>query len=191
MYNNSLEGCQISIQEKITDIFCMFCRDLEQDLEHCRAKLESTEVALRQKEEDVLKHEHEMQASKEALSEVERKLKEELKASQKTVSDLETQLKFINQQIQDSQATVGQQEAELGLLREVLQRTESKMLEDVAHLEQKCLLSAEEKRMHAHPPISIINNQNKIQQSVVVVAFRNSRGGLQETGGVDHRGQTA
>ncbi|XP_051913586.1 hyaluronan mediated motility receptor isoform X1 [Hippocampus zosterae] len=97
-------------------------KHLEQELEHCRAKLESTEVALRQKEEDVLKYEHEMQASKEALSEVERKLKEELKASQNT------------------------QEAELGMLREVLQRTERKMLEDVAHLEQKCLLSAEEKQ---------------------------------------------
>ncbi|XP_019739960.1 hyaluronan mediated motility receptor isoform X2 [Hippocampus comes] len=96
-------------------------KHLEEELEQCHAKLESTEVALRQKEDDMLKHEHEMQASKEALSEVERKLKEELKASQKT-------------------------EVELGMLREVLQRTERKMLEDVAHLEQKCLLSAEEKQ---------------------------------------------
>ncbi|XP_077388940.1 hyaluronan mediated motility receptor [Festucalex cinctus] len=109
-------------------------KHLEEELEQCSTKLESTEVALRQKEEDVLKYEHEMQATKEALAEAESKLKSqelELQASQESVSDF--------------RATVGQQEAELALLREVLQTKERKMSEDVAHLEQKCLLLAEEK----------------------------------------------
>ncbi|XP_049619000.1 hyaluronan mediated motility receptor [Syngnathus scovelli] len=133
------QGCNSELQNM---------KHLEQELEQCRAKLESTEVALKQKEEDLLKCELEMQASQEALSEVERMLMSqtlELKESQKSLSDLETQLKLLNQDVQDSQATVGQQEAELILLREVLQRTERKMSEDVAHLEKKCLLLAQEK----------------------------------------------
>ncbi|XP_061542204.1 hyaluronan mediated motility receptor [Phycodurus eques] len=123
-------------------------KHLAQELEQSNTKLESTEVALRQKEEEVLKYQHEMQASQEALSEAKRKLKSqelELEASQKSVSVLETQVKFINGEVQDSRGKVGQQEAELALLREALQTMERKMDERVAHLEQMCLFSAEEK----------------------------------------------
>ncbi|KAM9834232.1 hyaluronan mediated motility receptor isoform 1-T1 [Syngnathus typhle] len=151
--NDQIQDLQLKLKEttqqgNVFNSELQNMKHLEQELEQCRAKLQSTEVALRQKEEDLLKCELDMQASQEALSEVERMLMSqtlELKESQKSLSDLETQLKLLNQDVQDSQATVGQQEAELIFLREVLQRTERKMSGDVAHLEKKCLLLAEEK----------------------------------------------
>lgn len=70
-----------------------------------------------------------------------------LKTSQKTVSDLEVKMKLANQGVEDSQTTVCQQEAELARLREVLRRTERELDERVAHLEQRCLFSEEERSM--------------------------------------------
>ncbi|XP_061691818.1 hyaluronan mediated motility receptor [Syngnathoides biaculeatus] len=151
--NDQIQDLRLKLKETTQqDIVCnaklQNLKCLEQELVQSHTKLERTEVALRQKEEEVLKYQHEMQASQEALSEAKRKLKSqelELEASQKAVRDLETQVKFIKGEVQNSRAKVGQQEAELALLREALQTTEKKMNESVAHLEQMCLLSAQEK----------------------------------------------
>ncbi|KAM9849824.1 hyaluronan mediated motility receptor [Aulostomus maculatus] len=123
-------------------------KQLETESEQCTAKLESTEDMLRQKEEEAQRYHQELLASQEALLEVENRLKQQefaLKSSQKLVSDLEAQVKLADQEVQDSQATVCQQETELARLREVLRRTERELDERVAHLEQRCLFSEEER----------------------------------------------
>ncbi|XP_057707177.1 hyaluronan mediated motility receptor [Corythoichthys intestinalis] len=151
--NDQIQELRLKLQDKAQqDILCnadqQNTKDLEEKLEQCNIKLEFTELALRQKEEEVLKYQHAMQCSKEDFLEADRNLKSrelELKASQKSVDDLETQMKFINQEVQDSQATISQQLTELALLQQVLQKTEREMDEKVANLEQKCMNSAEEK----------------------------------------------
>lgn len=110
--------------------------------------LEMTQDVLRQKEEEALKFHQELQASKDALCEAEKRLEsqeQELKSSQKAVIDMEKQMNVANQEVYDSQATVRHQEAELARLREVLRRTEKELDERVAHLEQRCLFSEEER----------------------------------------------
>lgn len=96
------------------------------------------------------RNEEELQASVDALCKVEKRLEDqelELKAAQNSVSDLEEQIRLANQEVHSSQATVRQQEAELARLREVLRRTEKELDERVAHLEQRCLFSEEERSM--------------------------------------------
>lgn len=72
---------------------------------------------------------------------------QELKSSRQAVIDMEKQTKLADQNVIDSQATIRQQEAELARLREVLRRTEKELDERVAHLEQRCLFSEEERCM--------------------------------------------
>uniref|UniRef100_A0A7N6ABC8 Hyaluronan-mediated motility receptor C-terminal domain-containing protein n=1 Tax=Anabas testudineus TaxID=64144 RepID=A0A7N6ABC8_ANATE len=123
-------------------------KQLETKLEHCMTDLEMTQDVLRQKEEEALKFHQELQASKDALCEAEKRLEsqeQELKSSQKAVIDMEKQMNVANQEVYDSQATVRHQEAELARLREVLRRTEKELDERVAHLEQRCLFSEEER----------------------------------------------
>uniref|UniRef100_A0A3Q3IWE6 Hyaluronan-mediated motility receptor C-terminal domain-containing protein n=1 Tax=Monopterus albus TaxID=43700 RepID=A0A3Q3IWE6_MONAL len=125
-------------------------RQLETELEQCMTDLQTAQYMLRQKEEEAFQFQQELQASKDTLWEVEKRLENqelELKSSQKALSDMEEQMKLANQEVHDSQATVRQQEAELARLREVLRRTEKELDERVAHLEQRCLFSEEERSM--------------------------------------------
>lgn len=118
------------------------------ELGNCTAELECSQNTLKAKEEEAQKFQQDLQASKDALWEVEKRLEYqelELKAAQKAVSESEKQIKSANLEVQESQVTVRQQEAELVRLREVLRRTERELDERVAHLEQKCLSSEEER----------------------------------------------
>uniref|UniRef100_A0A3B4ESP4 Hyaluronan mediated motility receptor n=1 Tax=Pundamilia nyererei TaxID=303518 RepID=A0A3B4ESP4_9CICH len=118
---------------------------LESELERCVSELETTQDALRQKEEVVRKLQQELQSTKDALWEMEKKLEEQEQELKSSMSAMEEQIKLANQDVQESQVTVGQQEAELSRLREVLRRTEKELDERVAHLEQRCLFSEEER----------------------------------------------
>ncbi|XP_034454515.1 hyaluronan mediated motility receptor [Hippoglossus hippoglossus] len=123
-------------------------KQLETKLEQRATELETTQDMLRHKEEEARVFQQELQASKDALWEVEKRLEnqeQELKSAQNSVGDMEEQMKLANQEVHDSQATVRQQEAELARLREVLRRTEKELDERVAHLEQRCLYSEEER----------------------------------------------
>ncbi|XP_037636119.1 hyaluronan mediated motility receptor [Sebastes umbrosus] len=123
-------------------------KQLETDLDQRTTELETTRDVLRQKEEEAQKFQQELQASKDALVEVEKRFENqelELKSSQRSMSDMEEQMDSADQEVHDSQATVRQQEAELARLREVLRRTEKELDERVAHLEQRCLFSEEER----------------------------------------------
>ncbi|KAM6952195.1 hyaluronan mediated motility receptor [Lycodopsis pacificus] len=134
---NTVAGSQL---EKVTQ--------LETDLDQRTAEIETTQGVLRQKEKEAQEFQQALQASKDALVEVEKRLETqelELKYSQRSVRDMEEQMESANQKVQDSQATVRQQEAELTRLREVLRRTEKELDERVAHLEQRCLFSEEER----------------------------------------------
>nr|XP_057919590.1 hyaluronan mediated motility receptor isoform X3 [Doryrhamphus excisus] len=118
---------------------------LQQELEQCSRKLESAELLLREKEEEALKYQRNLQASRESLLEAESKLESQELSSQKLVSDMELQLMFSIREVQqDSQTVICLQDAELARLRVVLRRTESELDERVEHLEQRCLISAEE-----------------------------------------------
>lgn len=111
-------------------------------------ELQTTQDMLKQKEEEAHNFQQELQASKEYLWEVEKRLEYqelEIKSAQKSVCDMEKQMKVASQELEESQATVCQQEAELVRLKEVLRRTERELDERVAHLEQRCLSSEEEK----------------------------------------------
>lgn len=110
---------------------------------------------LREKEEEAQKHCRELQASKDAVTEVEKKLENkelEFRSSQILMSDMEEQIKLADQTVEDLQATIRQQEAELARLREVLRRTEKELDERVAHLEQRYLFSEEERSMFTEIP---------------------------------------
>ncbi|XP_041652772.1 hyaluronan mediated motility receptor isoform X2 [Cheilinus undulatus] len=123
-------------------------KQLETELEQRTTELKTTQDELRHKEEEALKFKQELQVSNDALAEAEKRLENqelELKSSQNSVSDMEEQIESANLEVQDSQATVRQQEAELARLREVLRRTEKELDERVAHLEQRCLFSEEER----------------------------------------------
>uniref|UniRef100_A0A8C9ZHA2 Hyaluronan-mediated motility receptor (RHAMM) n=1 Tax=Sander lucioperca TaxID=283035 RepID=A0A8C9ZHA2_SANLU len=118
------------------------------DAANDQIQLETIQYVLGQKEEEAQQLQQELQVSKDALVKVEKRLEHqelELKSSQRSVSDMEEQLDSANQEVQESQATVRQQEAELARLREVLRRTEKELDERVAHLEQRCLFSEEER----------------------------------------------
>ncbi|XP_074531028.1 hyaluronan mediated motility receptor [Halichoeres trimaculatus] len=123
-------------------------KQLESELDLCTTTLKTTQDELRHKEEEAQKFQQELQASKDALVEAERRLENqelELKSSQKSVSNMEEQMKSARQEVQEAQATVWQQEAELARVRKVLRRTEEELDERVAHLEQRCLSSEEER----------------------------------------------
>ncbi|KAM7418016.1 hypothetical protein PAMA_017587 [Pampus argenteus] len=151
--NDQIQDLRLTLQEKTHENTAAGSqvdkiKQLEIELERSTTGLEATQDVLREKEEEALKYQQELQASKEALLEAEERLENqelELKSSQKSVSDLEAQMEMATREVQDSQATVCQQEAELARLREVLRRTEKELDERVAHLEQRCLFSEEER----------------------------------------------
>ncbi|XP_030001952.1 hyaluronan mediated motility receptor isoform X2 [Sphaeramia orbicularis] len=149
--NDQIQDLRLKLQTQentLADSQMETIRQLETELEQQTTELETTRGVLRQKEEEAQSYQQELQASKDALLEVEKRLENqelELKCSQKSVSDMEEQMKLVNQEVQDSQATVCQQEMELTRLREVLRRTEKELDERVAHLEQRCLFSEEER----------------------------------------------
>lgn len=151
--NDQIQDLRLKIQEKTqenthTSFQVEKLNQLETELEQHTTELETTKDVLKQREEEAHTLQEELQASKDALWEVEKRMEyqeTELKSAQKSVSDMEKQLKLSSQEVQDSQVIVRQQEAELHRLREVLRRTEKELDERVAHLEQRCLSSEEER----------------------------------------------
>nr|XP_020449283.1 hyaluronan mediated motility receptor-like isoform X2 [Monopterus albus] len=151
--NEEIQDLRLKLKEKIQEDIVAGShlekvKQLETELEQCMTDLQTAQYMLRQKEEEAFQFQQELQASKDTLWEVEKRLENqelELKSSQKALSDMEEQMKLANQEVHDSQATVRQQEAELARLREVLRRTEKELDERVAHLEQRCLFSEEER----------------------------------------------
>ncbi|CAN9514780.1 unnamed protein product [Ophioblennius macclurei] len=95
-------------------------KDLQAELEQRTTELKSTQDALRQKED-------------------------ELESSQKALKITEDEMSVANQKIHESETTIHQQEVELLRLRDVLRRTEEELDERVAHLEQRCIFSEEER----------------------------------------------
>ncbi|KAI9522311.1 hypothetical protein NQZ68_037070 [Dissostichus eleginoides] len=149
--NDQIQDLRLKLREKTVENSqsqMEKIKHLETDLEQRTIELETTQIVLRQKEEEANKFKQELQASKEALLEVETRLKNqelELKSSQSSVSDMEEQMHSADQEVQESHATVCQQEVELARLRGVLRRTEKELDERVAHLEQRCLFSEEDR----------------------------------------------
>lgn len=127
-------------------------RHLQSGLEGCVAELECAREALRQKEQEALEGKRELHALRDASAELERRLEDKeskLGLSQTQMSNLQEQLGLANQKAEDLQAMTRQQELELARLREVLRRTEKELDERVAHLEQRCLFSEEERSRFA------------------------------------------
>uniref|UniRef100_A0A665UBC3 Hyaluronan-mediated motility receptor (RHAMM) n=1 Tax=Echeneis naucrates TaxID=173247 RepID=A0A665UBC3_ECHNA len=151
--NDQIQDLRLTLQEKtqentVASSQLEKIKQLEIKLEQCKAEQEITQDTLRHKEEGAQRFQQELQVSKEALWKVEKMLEDqelELKFAQNSVVDMEEQTKLANQKVHDSQATVRQQEAELARLKEVLRRTEKELDERVAHLEQRCLFSEEER----------------------------------------------
>ncbi|XP_029296746.1 LOW QUALITY PROTEIN: hyaluronan mediated motility receptor [Cottoperca gobio] len=151
--NDQIQDLRLNLREKAQEntVACSQVekvKQLETDLEQRTTELETIQDVLRQKEEAAQIFQQELQASKDALVEVEKRLENqelELKSSQLSVSDMEEQMDSANQEVQESRVTVRQQEAELTRLREVLRRTEKELDERVAHLEQRCLFSEEDR----------------------------------------------
>ncbi|XP_072252171.1 hyaluronan mediated motility receptor isoform X2 [Leuresthes tenuis] len=147
--NDQIQDLRLEIQEnRVAGTQVEKLTQLELELEQHTTELETTKGLLRQKEEEAHRFQEVLQTSKDALWEVEKRMEYqevELQSAQKSVSDMEKQLKLANQEIEDSEATVRQQETELARLREVLRRTEKELDERVAHLEQRCLFSEEER----------------------------------------------
>lgn len=113
-------------------------------------ELQTIQAALSLKEEEAQKFQQALQVSNNALVELEKRFENQelvLQSSQRSMSDMEEQMESARQKVQDSRATVRQQEADLNRLREVLRRTEKELDERVAHLEQRCLFSEEERSM--------------------------------------------
>ncbi|KAK5865082.1 hypothetical protein PBY51_016273 [Eleginops maclovinus] len=144
--NDQIQDLRSTLREKTVDdtvagSHVEKVKQLETDLEQRTTELGTIQDVLRRKEEEAEQFKQELQASKEVLLDVETRLenqKLELKSSQE-------QMQSADQEVQESQATVRQQEAELARLREVLRRTEKELDERVAHLEQRCLFSEEER----------------------------------------------
>lgn len=130
--------------------FLFFVREFQGELEQSATELENTKKVLRQKEEDAQRYQQEIQALKDNLLEMEKRLENqelEVISAKRSVCDKEEQIVFATRKVEDSQATVRQQEGELARLREVLRRTERELDERVAHLEQRYLFSEEERSM--------------------------------------------
>ncbi|XP_063340143.1 hyaluronan mediated motility receptor [Pelmatolapia mariae] len=147
--NDENQELRLKIQEKTQNTVAGSqvekLKQLESELERRVFELETTQDALQQKEEEVRKLQQELQSTKDALWEMEKKLEEQEQELKSSMSAMEEQIKLANQDVQESQVTVRQQEAELSRLREVLRRTERELDERVAHLEQRCLFSEEER----------------------------------------------
>ncbi|XP_078117386.1 hyaluronan mediated motility receptor isoform X2 [Sander vitreus] len=144
--NDQIQDLRLKLREK-TQENTVAGSQMEK-VKQLETELEIIQYVLGQKEEEAQQLQQELQVSKDALVKVEKRLEHqelELKSSQRSVSDMEEQLDSANQEVQESQATVRQQEAELARLREVLRRTEKELDERVAHLEQRCLFSEEER----------------------------------------------
>ncbi|XP_028315565.1 hyaluronan mediated motility receptor isoform X2 [Gouania willdenowi] len=123
--NDQIQDLRIKLQEKTDENAAVGSqvekiRQLEADLEQQNKDLKTVHVMLKEKEE-------------------------ELQSLQKSASDQEEKIKLVKQKVEDSQAIIHQQEAELVRLREVLRRTERELDERVAHLEQRCLISEEQR----------------------------------------------
>ncbi|XP_054648891.1 hyaluronan mediated motility receptor isoform X2 [Dunckerocampus dactyliophorus] len=145
--NDQIQDLRLKLQGTTQqDLQLQNIEHLEEELEQCNGKLEGAELLLREKEEEALKYQHNLQASKESLLETERKLASQELSSQKLVSDMKLQVMFPIREIQqDSQTAICLQDAEVARLRVVLRRTERELDERVAHLEQRCLFSEEER----------------------------------------------
>ncbi|KAF3693676.1 Hyaluronan mediated motility receptor Intracellular hyaluronic acid-binding protein [Channa argus] len=151
--NDEIQDLRLKLQEKMQDNTVASSKleevkQLQTELKQCMTDLGAAQDGLRQKEEEALKFDQELRVSKDALWEAETRLENvelELKSSQNAMMEMEEQMKLAHQDVLDSQATVHQQEAELARLREVLRRTEKELDERVAHLEQRCLYSEEER----------------------------------------------
>ncbi|XP_068452025.1 hyaluronan mediated motility receptor [Clinocottus analis] len=151
--NDQIQDLRLNLREKtqentVAGFQVEKVKQLETNLDERTNELETIQEVLRQKVEEAQKFQQALQASKDTLVELETRLASqelELKSSQSSVSDMEEQIESANEKVQDSQATVRQQEAELTRLREVLRRTEKELDERVAHLEQRCLFSEEER----------------------------------------------
>ncbi|XP_032384370.1 hyaluronan mediated motility receptor isoform X1 [Etheostoma spectabile] len=144
--NEQIQDLRLKLREK-TQENTVASSQMEK-VKQLEMELETIQCVLGQKEEEAQQLQQDLQVSKCALVEVEKRLEHqalELKSSLRSVSDMEEQLDLANQELQESQATVGQQEAELARLRQVLRRTEKELDERVAHLEQRCLFSEEER----------------------------------------------
>ncbi|XP_075897649.1 hyaluronan mediated motility receptor isoform X2 [Nelusetta ayraudi] len=151
--NDRIQELQLNLREKAKESRSTVSqveklKQLQSELEGRIAELQSAQEALRQKEEEALERSRELQAIKDASAEVENKLEDkesQLRSSRAQMSDMEEQLELVEQQAEDLQTTTRQQELELARLREVLRRTEKELDERVAHLEQRCLFSEEER----------------------------------------------
>ncbi|KAM3612829.1 uncharacterized protein V6R79_015327 [Siganus canaliculatus] len=151
--NDQIQDLRMKLQEKTKENTLAGAQrenieKLETKLEQCTTELQSARGALLQREEEALKFDEELLASKDALAEAERRLQNqelELKALQESANDTEEQMRMASQRAEDSEATVRQQEAKLARLREVLRQTEKELDERVAHMEQRYLLSEEER----------------------------------------------
>ncbi|XP_017275170.1 hyaluronan mediated motility receptor isoform X2 [Kryptolebias marmoratus] len=144
--NDQIQELRLKIEEKTQEN--MVAGSQVEKLKKVEMQLETAQVLLRQREEEAQRFQEELQASQDVLREAEQRLERqeaELGFAQKSVIDMEKQMRLAGQEAQDSQATVRQQEAELARLREVLRRTERELDERVAHLEQRCLFSEEER----------------------------------------------
>ncbi|XP_069552959.1 hyaluronan mediated motility receptor [Brachyistius frenatus] len=144
--NDQIQDLRLKIQEKMEENTAAGVQ--VEKIKQLETELEQHTSALEKKEEEAHKFQQELQASKDALWEMEKKLEDqelELYSLQKSASDMKEQMKLANQEVQNSQAMVCQQEAELVRLKEVLRRTEKELDERVAHLEQRCLFSEEER----------------------------------------------
>lgn len=150
--NDEIQDLRLKLQETTQEnVVCSQTeklKQLEMELEQRTGELQTTRDLLKLKEEEANQFQQELQTSKDALWEVEKRLEYqelELQSAQRSVVDTERQMKLARQEVEDSQATIRQQEAELARLREVLRRTERELDERVAHLEQKCVFSEEER----------------------------------------------
>ncbi|XP_053735151.1 hyaluronan mediated motility receptor [Synchiropus splendidus] len=122
--------------------------ELETELEKRLTELVTNKDLLSQKKGEASRYQQDLEESQQALLKVEQQMEEKeltLKRSQDSVMDLEEQLRAAKQDVLDSQEAVAKQEEEVAGFREALRRTEQELDERVAHLEQRCILSEEER----------------------------------------------
>ncbi|KAM8847985.1 LOW QUALITY PROTEIN: hyaluronan mediated motility receptor [Synchiropus picturatus] len=122
--------------------------ELETELEKRLTELVTNKDLLSQKKGEASRYQQDLEESQQALLKVEQQLEEKeltLKRSQDSLMDLEEQLMAAKQDVLDSQEAVTKQEKEVAGFREALRRREQELDERVAHLEQRCMLSEEER----------------------------------------------
>ncbi|XP_029963886.1 hyaluronan mediated motility receptor isoform X2 [Salarias fasciatus] len=118
--NDEIQDLRLQLREKMASGSQEKLKDLQAELEQRTTELQSIRDGLKQKEQ-------------------------ELESSQKTLKVLEDEMIEANKKIYEAETTIQQQEVELLRLRDVLRRTENELDERVAHLEQRCVFSEEER----------------------------------------------